>query len=82
MSLLLAQFLGLDCGERRKKTGPSDFIDGGYVMREECIMPTDNCTQACYKRDAGIVCYSCCADQGFLCDTKQPHSFADCDGAR
>lgn len=81
MSLLLAQFLGLDCGERRKKPSQNDKVDGGYVFREECILPTDNCYVACQKREASDTCLSCCTDQAFLCDTKQPHSFANCDDA-
>lgn len=85
LSLILSQFLGLDCGERKNNAKRFEGIDGGYegyVFREECIMPRDNCFTRCWNRQASHACNGCCFDQGFLCDTQQPHSFEQCDGAK
>jgi hypothetical protein len=78
LAVLLA-ILGAGCRTRPKKKNRYEGLDGGYIMREECNIPSINCHDSCYKRSAGIICAGCCRDQSFLCDTQQDHSFESCE---
>jgi hypothetical protein len=55
-----------------------DTLDGGYVMREECLQQTDKCWEDCFTRNASIVCGGCCREQFFLCNIHEKYSFEHC----
>ncbi|MRG90713.1 hypothetical protein [Polyangium spumosum] len=79
-SLILG--LGAGCRTRPTKKNRYEGLDGGYVMRPECDLPSDACFEKCYKRKASVTCFGCCRDRRFLCDTQQPHSFESCDNTQ
>jgi hypothetical protein len=86
MSVITALFLACCTGCRTIETNENrksrhDGLDGGYVAREACDMPTATCYDRCVKRSASVTCVGCCRDQEFLCDTAQKHSFEICDSA-
>ena len=70
------------CHSREKPRNRYDAIDGGYIMREECNVPSMNCHNDCLERKASLGCTGCCMDQRFLCDTGQTYDFEYCKGAR
>jgi hypothetical protein len=72
---------GASCRSREKRKPRYDAIDGGYVAREECYRPVDDCWTDCEKRNASRTCIDCCRDQEFLCDTQQKHLFDSCKSA-
>ena len=47
-------------------------------LRAECVAPSGNCWDDCFKRDASRYCPSCCNDQTTLCDEGKPSSFEKC----
>ena len=78
---LLVPVVVAGCRTRPQKKNRYEGLDGGYTPRQECDMPSIDCHDGCYKRNAGIICAACCRDQGFLCDTQQPYNFAYCESA-
>ena len=70
-----------DTGEKKHKSR-YDAVDGGYIMREECLKQTDTCWEDCFKRDASIVCGGCCREQFFLCNIQNKYSFDHCKTAQ
>ena len=80
MAFMAASHIGCNPPEKRKTM--YDSVDGGYIMRTECDVPSDECWIDCEKRRAGIVCGSCCRDQRFLCDTQQKYSIDHCKTAQ
>lgn len=78
VALGLVLLLGAGCHSREKPKGRSDGLDGGYTLRKECNVPSMNCHNDCFRRDASDTCSGCCIDQRFLCDTGQKHSFESC----
>ena len=79
-ALMLVPLRGMHCGEKSNKPR-SNGPDGGHPFRPECMKPTDDCFERCHQRGTRGPCYSCCDDQGFLCDTQQKYSYEYCDGA-
>ena len=78
----LILMLGAGCRSREKPKGRLDWLDAGYVMREECAEPATDCYYDCIKREASLGCTGCCRDEHFLCNTGQKYSFEYCKGAR
>lgn len=78
--LIVGLILVLDagCNSSEKNRGRSESLDGGYTLREECNVPSMNCYNGCFKREASDTCTGCCYDQRFLCDTGQKYSFESC----
>jgi hypothetical protein len=50
-----------------------------YQTRKECNKPAWDCYDSCTKRDEGLMCGTCCADQRYLCDHEQSHDFGHCE---
>jgi len=73
--------VGVGCRTRETRKSRHEGLDGGYVAREACDMPTATCYDKCAKRHASISCIGCCRDQEYLCDTGQEHTFDSCDSA-
>lgn len=71
--------IGNDCRSQEKRKSRYE-VDGGYHMLDECLDPLDECWTDCEKRFASRTCIGCCQDQGYLCNTQQPHSFDSCKG--
>ncbi len=80
VAIVAVQFLGFDCGSRKKEKNRYSGLDAGYVMLDECDPPADDCFMDCYNRSASVTCNGCCFDQRFLCDTKQVHDWGQCKG--
>ncbi len=74
--------LGCQTEPKGKTKSRYDTVDGGYVMREECLQQTDKCWEDCFNRNASIVCGGCCREQVFLCNTQKNYSFEHCKTAQ
>jgi hypothetical protein len=77
--LVTVAFILMSDAACTSKEPPTRHDDGGSVTpREACNIPSMNCYNTCFKREADLTCTGCCYDQRYLCDSGQQYSFESC----
>lgn len=76
----LMLMFGTGCGPGEP---PTQHRDGGTLIgRESCDVPSMNCYNSCFKREAGLTCTGCCRDQRRLCDRAEKYAFETCESVK
>ena len=52
---------------------------GALTARETCDVPSMNCYNSCFKREASVQCTDCCWEQRRFCDMGRPYAFESCE---